>query len=44
MTYKEYQIVIVGGGNAGISIASKFLLQNKNLEIEIIYPAPKHCY
>ncbi len=38
------KIVIVGGGNAGISTASKLLLKNRQLDITIIDPAEKHYY
>ena len=40
----KHQIVIVGGGNAGISVASKLLLKNKRLDIAIIDAATKHYY
>lgn len=40
----KYQIIIVGGGNAGISVASKLLLKNRSLNIAIIEPADKHYY
>lgn len=39
-----HQILIIGGGNAGISVASQLLLKNKNLEISIVDPADKHYY
>ena len=39
-----YQIVIVGGGNAGISVASRLLRKNKKFDIAIIDPADKHYY
>ena len=39
-----YQIVIVGGGNAGISVASQLLRKNNALDIAIIDPAEKHYY
>ena len=39
-----YQIVIVGGGNAGISVAAKLLLKNNKLDIAVIDPADKHYY
>lgn len=40
----KHQIVIVGGGNAGISTASKLLLKNKKLDIAIAEPSEKHYY
>jgi sulfide:quinone oxidoreductase len=40
----QHQIVIIGGGNAGISVASKLLLKQKNLDIAIIEPSTKHYY
>lgn len=40
----HHQIVIVGGGNAGISTASKLLLKDKNLDIAIVEPSTKHYY
>lgn len=40
----QHQIVIIGGGNAGISVASKLLLKQKDLDIAIIEPSTKHYY
>ena len=40
----KHQIVIVGGGNAGISVAAKLLLKNKQLDIAIVEPQDKHYY
>ncbi len=40
----NYQIVIIGGGNAGISTASQLLRKNKKLDIAIIEPSEKHYY
>lgn len=40
----HYQILIVGGGNAGISVASQLLIKNSTLNIGIIEPSPKHYY
>lgn len=40
----KHQIVIIGGGNAGISVASKLLLKDNKLDIAIIDPADKHYY
>jgi len=38
----KHQIVIVGGGNAGLSVASKLLIKNKQLDIAVVDPASKH--
>lgn len=40
----KHQIVIVGGGNAGISVAAQLLRKNKQLDIAVIDPADKHYY
>lgn len=40
----NYQILIIGGGNAGISVASKLYSKNKSLQIAIIEPSEKHYY
>ncbi len=40
----QHQIVIIGGGNAGISTASQLLRKNKKLDIAIIEPSEKHYY
>lgn len=40
----HHQIVIVGGGNAGISVASQLLSKNKSLDIAIVDPSDKHYY
>lgn len=41
---KHFQIVIVGGGNAGISAAAQLLNKNKTLNVCIIEPSEKHYY
>lgn len=41
---KYYQILIVGGGNAGLSVASQLLRKRKGLNIGIIEPSEKHYY
>jgi sulfide:quinone oxidoreductase len=41
---ETHQIVIVGGGNAGISVAAQLHLKNKQLHIAIIDPSDKHYY
>lgn len=40
----HHQIAIVGGGNAGISVAAKLLLKNRKLDIAVIDPSDKHYY
>lgn len=40
----KHQIVIIGGGNAGISIANQLLRKNSSLDIAIIDGAKKHYY
>ncbi|HMR43206.1 MAG TPA: FAD/NAD(P)-binding oxidoreductase, partial [Saprospiraceae bacterium] len=40
----HYQILVIGGGNAGLSAASQLLLKNANLKIGIIEPSEKHYY
>ena len=40
----QHQIIIVGGGNAGISVAARLLRKNKQLDIAIIEPSEKHYY
>ncbi|MEN9884104.1 MAG: hypothetical protein RLZZ420_1321 [Bacteroidota bacterium] len=44
MSTSKHQIVIIGAGNAGISVASKLLLKNKKLDIALVDPAQKHYY
>ncbi len=41
---KHHQIIVVGGGNAGLSVTSKLLLKNSKLDIAIIEPSDKHYY
>ena len=38
------KIIIVGGGNAGLSVAAQLLHKDKSLEISIIDPSAKHYY
>lgn len=40
----RHQIVIVGGGAAGITVAAQLLNKDKNLDIAIIEPSDKHYY
>ena len=41
---EKHQIVIIGGGNAGLSVASQLLRKDKSLDIAIVDPAEKHYY
>ncbi len=40
----HHQIAIIGGGNAGISVAAKLLLNDRKLDIAVIDPADKYYY
>ncbi|MCX7701118.1 MAG: NAD(P)/FAD-dependent oxidoreductase, partial [Gemmataceae bacterium] len=40
----RHQIVIVGGGTAGITVAARLRRADKNLDIAIIEPSEKHYY
>ncbi|UCD35450.1 MAG: NAD(P)/FAD-dependent oxidoreductase [Nitrospiraceae bacterium] len=40
----HYQIIIIGGGNAGISVAAQLLNRNPRLDIGIVEPSEKHYY
>jgi sulfide:quinone oxidoreductase len=40
----HHQIAIVGGGAAGITVASQLCVKNGNLDIAIIEPSDKHFY
>ncbi|MGM0945423.1 MAG: FAD-dependent oxidoreductase [Bacteroidota bacterium] len=41
---KHYQILIIGGGTAGITVAAQLKRKDKNLNIAIIEPSDKHYY
>ena len=41
---QHHQILIIGGGNAGISAAAQLLRKRSNLEIAIIEPSDRHFY
>ncbi len=38
------QILIIGGGNAGISVAARLLNANRKLDVTIVDPSDKHYY
>ena len=40
----HFQIIVIGGGNAGLSLSALLLLKNKKLKIAIIEPSEKHYY
>lgn len=40
----QFKILIVGGGNAGLSVAAQLLGKNNKLQIGIIEPSEKHYY
>lgn len=40
----EKKIIVVGGGNAGLSTAAQLLRKDKSLQIRIIEPSEKHYY
>ena len=41
---KNHQILIIGGGTAGIMVASQLKKANPNLDVGIIEPADTHYY
>ena len=41
---KHYQILIIGGGTAGITIAAQLKRKDSSLQIAIIEPSEKHYY
>lgn len=44
MSARHHQIVIVGGGNAGISVAARLLRANSALDIAVVEPSEYHYY
>jgi sulfide:quinone oxidoreductase len=44
MSQTHFQILIAGGGNAGIGTAAQLLRKNSKLKIGIIEPSDKHYY
>ncbi|MBK8442106.1 MAG: NAD(P)/FAD-dependent oxidoreductase [Sphingobacteriales bacterium] len=41
---ENFKIVVVGGGNAGLSLAAQLLLKDASLSVAIIEPSEKHYY
>ena len=41
---EKYQVLVVGGGTAGITVAAQLLRQQSSLKIGIIEPSEKHYY
>ncbi len=41
---KHHQIIIIGGGNAGLSVAAQLLHKQPSLKVAIIEPSEKHYY
>ncbi len=41
---KHHQILVIGAGNAGLSVAAQLLIKRPNLDIAIIDPSDKHYY
>lgn len=41
---RRHQVVIIGGGNAGISVAARLRRSRKDLDVAIIEPSRKHYY
>ncbi len=44
MISTSYDVAIVGGGSAGITVASRLRNRNSNLSIALVEPSPKHYY
>lgn len=40
----HYQVLIIGGGTAGIMVAAQMMKKNKNVKIAIVEPSDKHYY
>lgn len=41
---EKKKVLIVGGGNAGLSVAAQLLRKNKTLDVHVIDPSDKHYY
>ena len=41
---KHYQILIIGGGTAGITVAAQLKRKDASLQIGLLEPSEKHYY
>ena len=41
---KKHQIVIIGGGTAGITVAAQLMRKDKSLDVALVEPSEKHYY
>ncbi len=44
MSEQHFQVLIVGGGAAGVSVANNMRRQNSKIKIGLIEPSEKHYY
>ena len=43
-TMQHFDVLIIGGGNAGLSVASRIRSQKPHLKVGIVEPSDKHYY
>lgn len=44
MKRKHFEVLVIGGGNAGLSAAALMLIKRPDLNVGIIEPSDKHYY
>ncbi|MGE4221296.1 MAG: FAD-dependent oxidoreductase, partial [Alphaproteobacteria bacterium] len=44
MAMQKHQVLIVGGGSAGITVAASLRKRSPNLDVSIVEPADRHYY